>query len=108
MLKVSNNNMNPIQKQILNYFGVTDKSEEEQQDTLEKIGGIIYQEVLMRAVGGMTEKDQDEFEIMLDKDSEPEELFQFLKNKVPDLDNIIKEETEKFKKESDDIMSQIG
>jgi hypothetical protein len=100
--------MNPIQQQILKAYGIEGMNEEQQKDAIEKIGGIIYQEVLMRVVGAMSDAEQDEFEALLDKDSDPETLFQFLKSKVPDLENIIKEETEKFRNESADIMSQIG
>ena len=83
-----------------------------------KVGGIyandtypadfIYQNIMTRALEIMSEADQDEFEKMLDAQSGPEEIFVFLKNKVSNFEEIIKEEAEKFKNKATGIMNQIG
>jgi len=100
--------MNPINEKIIKSLELDKLSEKEQEDTLLRIGGIIYQNVLMRVLDVMEDKDQDEFEKLLDNNGSPEEIFTFLKNKNPNFEQIITEEAMKFKNKASDIMSQIG
>lgn len=100
--------MNPIQKNIVNALQLENLPPEEQQEIIIRIGTVIYQNVLMRVMEVMTEKDQDEFEKLLDKNANPEDIFAFLKDKIKDFEKIIDEEAIKFRDKSDNIMNQIG
>ena len=100
--------MNPIQKNIKSVLEIENLSPEEQEDIILRVGGIIYQNVLMRVMEIMPETDQDEFEKLLDNNAKPEEVFSFLKDKAQDFEKIIEEEATKFKNKGDFIMSQIG
>ncbi|MDO8659787.1 MAG: DUF5663 domain-containing protein [Candidatus Parcubacteria bacterium] len=100
--------MNPIQQNITNVLELDKLTPEERQETLIRVGALIYQNVLMRVMEMMTEQNQDEFEKMLDNNAKPEEIFMFLKNKVPDFEKIIDEEANKFKNKANSIMDQIG
>jgi hypothetical protein len=90
--------MNPIQKNIEEVLGIEGLSQEEQEDIVTRIGALIYQNVLMRALDKMSEEDQDEFEKILDKDATSEEIFSFLEEKVDNFKDIINEESLKFRK----------
>ena len=100
--------MNPIQKNISEVLELENLLPEERQEILLRVGAVIYQNVLMRVMEIMTEEDQDEFEKLLDNKGKPEEIFTFLKNKVPDFEKIIEEESIKFRNKSSNIMDQIG
>ncbi|MFZ2205664.1 MAG: DUF5663 domain-containing protein [Minisyncoccia bacterium] len=100
--------MNPIQNNIIDILELDNLPKEEAEEILIRTGALIYQNVLMRAVEKMTDKDQDDFEKMLDNEAKPEEIFSFLKDKVEDFEKIIIEETEKFKNKTSNIMDQIG
>ncbi|OGI59725.1 hypothetical protein A2814_00210 [Candidatus Nomurabacteria bacterium RIFCSPHIGHO2_01_FULL_38_19] len=100
--------MNPIQKNIKSVLEIENLSPVEQKEIILRVGGIIYQNVLMRVIETMTEENQDEFEKLLDNNAQPEEIFTFLKDKVQDFEKIIEEEATKFKNKTDNIMSQIG
>ena len=100
--------MNPIKDNIIKSLELDKLSESEKEETLLRIGSIIYQNVLMRVLDVMGDKDQDEFEKLLDNNGSPEEIFTFLKNKNSNLEEIINEEADKFKNKASDIMSQIG
>ncbi len=100
--------MNPIQNNIIDILELDNLPKEEAEEILIRTGTLIYQNVLMRAVEKMTDKDQDDFEKMLDNEAKPEEIFSFLKDKVVDFEKIIIEETEKFKNKTSNIMNQIG
>lgn len=100
--------MNPIQKNITNVLELEKLPLEERQEIILRVGALIYQNVLMRVMEIMTEKDQDEFEKLLDKNAGPEDIFAFLKEKINDFEKIIEEEAIKFKDKSSSIMDQIG
>jgi succinate dehydrogenase flavin-adding protein (antitoxin of CptAB toxin-antitoxin module) len=63
--------------------------------------------VLMRALDQMSESEQDEFDAILEQDKGPEEIFAFLKEKVPTIESIIKEESDAFKNETQEAMAKI-
>jgi hypothetical protein len=99
--------MNPLLQKIGDEFGLSTLPPEKQEELLARIGGIIYQAVLMRVLSQMTEIEQDEFDSLLEKGAEPDEIFSFLKEKVPSVETIIKEESDAFKKETIEVMNQV-
>jgi hypothetical protein len=101
-------NTNPIQKNISEIFELDKLLPEEREEFIIRTGAVIYQNVLLRVMETMSEKDQDEFEKILDKNGDPQKIFSFLKEKVKDFEKIIAEEAEKFKNKTSGIMGQIG
>jgi hypothetical protein len=99
---------NSLQQHIADALSLDSLSPEEQQEMLLRAGAVIYQNVLIRVLEVLSDTDQDEFEKLLDSSASQEELFGFLKLKVPGLETIVKEEAQKFKNKSSDIMGQIG
>ncbi len=100
--------MNPIQDKIVKNLELDKLSPSEQEETLLRIGGIIYQNVLGRVMETMEDKDMDEFEKILDNNAKPEEIFAFLRKVNPQFEQIIAEESGKFNSRASDIMSKIG
>ena len=82
--------------------------EEQQNDMIEKIGGLIFQAVLIRIAPQLTDTQQKELEMILDNDATPDELMGYLDRTVHNFSGIVAEEAENFKKESEAVMSQIG
>ncbi len=100
--------MTTIQKHIADFLDVDALLPEQKEEILIRVGALVYQNVIIRALEVMLEVDQDEFEKMLDKKARPDEIFNFLNDKVPGLEEIIKEEAEKLKNKSSGIMDKIG
>jgi len=100
--------MNPIQNNIIKDLELDKLTPQEQEEILVRIGSVIYQNVLMRVLDTMEDKDQDEFEKLLDKNASSEEIFNFLNSKNKNFEQIINEESNKFNNKASDIMSQIG
>lgn len=100
--------MKTIQKEITNFFVLDSLLPEEREEIILRVGALVYQNVITRALEIMQEGDQDEFEKMLDQQNKPEEIFLFLNGKVQNFEEIIKEEAEKFKNKASGIMNQIG
>ncbi|MFA6324821.1 MAG: DUF5663 domain-containing protein [Candidatus Paceibacterota bacterium] len=99
--------MNPIKNNIINALNIENLSKEEQEDIILQVGSVIYQNVLMRTMETMPENIVDEFEKQLDNNTEPEQIFDFLKNNVKDFEKIIEEESIKFKDKASMIMGEI-
>jgi hypothetical protein len=93
---------------LINTYHLQDLSEDKQNEMIDRIAALIFQAVLIRVLPMMSEEKQGEFEKLMEKDSTPDELMGFLQKQVPSLPEILKEEAENFKKESEAVMSQIG
>ena len=99
---------NDINKNIVLTLGINTLPVEQQKEAMERLGAIVYQEVMLRVLDILTEEDKDAFEKLIEENPDPEILFGFLSDKVPNLDEIVKEEAEKLREESKDIMNEIG
>ena len=99
---------NDINKNIVLTLGINTLPVEQQKEAMERLGSIVYQEVMLRVLDILTEEDKDLFEKLIEKDPNPETMFGFLSDKIPNLDEIVKEEAEKLREESKDIMNEIG
>ena len=100
--------MKTIQKEIASALSLDALLPEAREEIILRTGAIIYQNIMTRALEVMEDTDQDEFEKILDKKSTPEDIFIFLKEKVPNFEEIIKEESTKFRSKASGIMDQIG
>ncbi|MFA6386644.1 MAG: hypothetical protein WCW04_02665 [Candidatus Paceibacterota bacterium] len=99
---------NDINKNIVLTLGINTLPVEKQKEAMERLGAIVYQEVMLRVLDILTEEDKDAFEKLIEKNPDPELLFGFLSDKVSNLDEIVKEEAEKLREESKEIMDEIG
>jgi len=99
---------NDINKNIVLTLGINTLPIEQQKEAVERLGAIVYQEVMLRVLDILTEEDKDEFEKIIEKDPNPETVFSFLSDKISNLDEIVKEEAEKLREESAEIISEIG
>lgn len=93
--------MNTIQQNILESLGLKGLSPEKQEETMLKIGTLIFQGVIMRAFEELNEEKQAELEKILDTEPMNEaSLMNFLQANIPDLDTLVAEEVEAFKKDA--------
>lgn len=96
---------NSLSKDIIKEWGLATLSPEKQLEMVERIGRIIYQAVLVRTLDILSEKDQDEFDALLDKDATtPDEVLAFLQKKIPTFDQIMLEERKSIK---EDLLVQV-
>lgn len=99
---------NEINKNVVTILGIDKLPVDKQQETMEKLGSIVYQEVMLRVLDIMDEKEGEEFEKLLETNPTPEVMFGYLAEKVPELDTIVKEEAQKIADDANNIMSQVG
>ena len=101
--------MDDILKQnIIKDLGMDQLSPEKQEEMLLTIGRLIFQGVIIRVMSLLSEKDKDEFDKLLTEKIEDEEaVLNFLKSKIPNLEELINEEVALFKKGSVDFMQSL-
>jgi hypothetical protein len=92
-----------LRQTIIDNLGIASLPVAQQDQMIERIGKLIFQGTLMRALQDMTEQDQKELETLLKTPNEAA-LMGFLKAKVPNLEEIVKEEAERFKQEAQKAM----
>jgi hypothetical protein len=81
---------------------------EEQEAAFARIGGIIFQKVMLRAVDILEEKDQEEMDRVIAANPENgAAIFEFLQAKIPGFDKIVSEEAASFKNDALGVMDQI-
>ncbi len=102
---------NILNENIIKYLGLENLDEEKQKETLLRIGKVIYQAVMMRVVDLLDEESQKEFNNLLDEvgtdESKQNKIMEFLKEKIPNFDEIAQEEIAKFKEETVSVMGNL-
>ena len=97
-----------VRKSLLTDLGISKLPQHEQVELLTSVGRVIYEAVFMRVMEVLKEEDQKEFGKVLDRATTDTEILSFLEDHVPDIEDIIKEEVEKFKSESLNFMKKLG
>ncbi len=101
--------MNPqiqIRESIIELFNIRDLPEDKQEETINRIGGIIFQSVLMRTLPMLSEEDLVNYEKMLENNVAPDELMNFFGEKIPNFLEIVAEESENFRAEAAEAFSK--
>ncbi len=89
-------------------MGLENLPEADQTEVLLGIGRIIQQNIILRVINELQEKDKDEFDKLLEeKPDDQEAILNFLKSKILGLDGIVEEEIKNFKEKSADLMKKI-
>lgn len=100
-----------LDQNIIEYLGVANLDEELRDKTLLRVGKIIYQAVIIRAVELLDDEAQTRFDELLDgvgsDEKKQDEILEFLQKEIPNLDEIVKEEITKIKEETVSIMGEL-
>lgn len=94
-----------LQTNIVKSLGLDGLPPEKQEKALLKIGEIVFQRVMIRAVEELNEKDRVEFYTVLNaKTVSQEAVLDFLRIHLPNFDTLLSEEIGGFKKEAVEVM----
>lgn len=96
-----------INNRIKEILDIDKLSPTEQDNMMMKLGDIVYEKTLIRCYALMSEENEIAFENLVESKSSPEELLMFLKEKIPNIENIVTEEAEKVAKEKNDILKDL-
>lgn len=100
-----------LKADIVKELGIDRLPEAERDAALERVTGVIFQSVLVRILDSLDESGRKELEDFLAdpaKNGDTDAFYALLKNKVPDLDEVIAEEIAAFKADALGTMKGIG
>ncbi len=90
--------INNLSKDLIEEWKLTNLSPEKQTELADRIGLILYQAILVRSLDILSEKEQEDFDSLLDQnETTPQDVLSFLKSKIPTFELLIKEEKEKVR-----------
>lgn len=98
---------NTLTVNLIKAFGFEALSPEEQADVMERIGEVVNQRILIRAISELQDADKDSLNTFLATDPSYEAIFEFLRGKLADFDVMVREESDRFKEESMEFMSRV-
>lgn len=88
-----------LQKNLITELGLEDLPDDKKEELILKIGALIQQNILLRILSELGEKDKDEFDKVLAEEND-EKTLAFLQSKISNFDELVKEEIAKFKEEA--------
>ncbi len=88
-----------LKNKIAKDFGLDNMDSREQEAMIEKIGNLLFESVIERAVDVMDENILSEFdEAVSGAGSDYQKVIDFLKKRVPGFDKIVTEELSRLKR----------
>jgi hypothetical protein len=89
-----------LSKDLIREWGLESLPKDKQLEMTDRIGRMIYQAILVRALDILSEKEQTEFDLLLDEDtSTPQSVLAFLQSKIPTFEQLVAEERNNLKKD---------
>ncbi len=87
-----------LSQDVIREWGLQSLKPEKQAEMADRIGRLMYQAVLVRALDILSDKEQTEFDLLLEEDSTtPNEVLAFLQSKIPTFEQLANEERNKLK-----------
>jgi hypothetical protein len=96
-----------IRNNIITLFEIDKLPEDKQEETISRIGKIIFQSVLVRVLPFLEEEELAQYEKLVEDGVGPDVLLDFFFEKVPSFLQIVAEETENFRKDSAEVLKQM-
>src|SRR5450830_911359 len=93
-------------KKIVKDFGLEGMDSREQEQMIEKIGNLLFESVVERAVDVMDEETMNGFdEAIAEAGSDYQKVISFLKSRVPGFETIVSEELSRLKRATSGIFA---
>lgn len=87
-------------------FGLGNMDSREQEHMIEKIGNLLFESVVERAVDIMDESTMNDFdEVIVQAGSDYQKVIAFLKERVTGFDTIVSEEMSRLKRATSGIFA---
>ncbi len=86
-----------LKKDLFKELGLENVSYEERMGLLDEMGKVAMDGIWLRLLEHLTEADQAELEKLTDASDDPAAFMGFLKKKIPNLEDVIKEEIASYK-----------
>jgi hypothetical protein len=87
-------------------IGLADMEPQEQEELLSRIGELIMESVMIRAVAELTDDEAIALTSAINACANPEALTALLTARVPDIDSLIREESFAFRNECAELLTK--
>ncbi|KKQ77721.1 MAG: hypothetical protein A3A96_03830 [Candidatus Zambryskibacteria bacterium RIFCSPLOWO2_01_FULL_39_39] len=95
-----------FKKKIIEDFGLGSMDSREQERMIEKVGNLLFESVVERAVDAMDESAMNDFEETVGSaGSDYQKVISFLKSRVTGFDTIVSEEMFRLKRATSGIFT---
>lgn len=99
---------NEIQKNLFREMGLEDLPRDKKMELMVKWGDIVQKDVIIRLIQEMSEESKKELDDLLARDKSWDEIYEFLEGKFGDLEEVVQEETKKFRTELIEDARSLG
>lgn len=90
-------NQNQIQSSLLDELGLTDLPQDKQEQLLIKMTEVVLKRILVETMDKLNQADQDAYGQLIDKEADPKEIEQFLREKIENYDQLLEKVVDDFK-----------
>ncbi len=95
-----------LKKKIVADFGLGDMTEADQEKFIERIGAMLFEYVVERAVEVMDEQTMTDFdEVITNAGEDYQKVIVFLKDRVPGFKDIVTDEMSRLKRATSGIFA---
>lgn len=99
---------NALSKNMVKELGLDALPADQQAEVLLKIGEIINQRIIIKALENLSDADKDAFDALLgEKMNDTDAIATFLRSKIPNFDDMVAKEITDFKQSSIDFVNQV-
>ena len=99
-----------LKKNLIAEFKMDRLSGEKQEEVFARIGTILLEGILTKVIPLLSNEEKVQFEKIVDGDGDNTagELYAFLRETIPNFDEISAQEIAELKQDAFDVMSKIG
>jgi hypothetical protein len=97
-----------LQRTLIDLFELDKLPPEKAAETLSKLGKLIFQGVLMRVLPLLSEEHLAEYDRIIESEEGFDRLLFFFLETVEDFDEIVREESESFRREAAEVFNHSG
>jgi hypothetical protein len=91
------NQSNPIQKNLLEELGLSGLPQEEKEQLLSKMTGVLLKKLFIETMEKLSDSDRESFKNMMDEKASLEDMEKFLKGKIENYDQMLEKIVADFK-----------
>jgi len=92
-------NNQTIQADFLDELGLSGASQEKKEELLVKMTEVLLKRIFIEVMEKLPEPDQNEYAKIIEDKAEPDKVEAFLKEKLPNYEEMVKKVIEDFKEE---------
>ncbi len=91
--------LNEMQKKLMEELGLSELPKDKQQDLIIKMTEAVLKRIFVETIDRLSEEDNKIYQEMIEKNSSPEEIDQFLKSKIENYEEMTRKAIDEFKEE---------